>query len=123
MELTKRIIGAAMAVHRALGPGLDEKTYENSLCIEFAELSLPFTQQEHFPVFYKKKPVGRLITDLIVDGKVIIETKVASSINDVHLAQVLSYLSVTGIQIGLIINFKTASLTFKRIANIYLQNP
>ena len=122
MELTDKIIGAAMAVHRALGPGLDEKIYENALCIEFASQSLDFTQQERFPVFYRNKICGTLITDLIVEGKVIIEAKVTDHIIDVHIAQLLSYLSITNLQIGLILNFKPMSLGIKRIANIYQKN-
>jgi GxxExxY protein len=111
-----------MAVHRSLGPGLDEKIYENALCLEFVAQSLDFSQQQQFPVFYRNKPVGNLITDLIVEGKVIIETKVASGISDAHIAQTLSYLSISGLQVGLILNFRTASLTFKRVANIYIKN-
>lgn len=122
-DLTKQIIGAAMTVHRTLGPGLDEKIYENSLCVEFSAQCLAFTQQQSFPVFYRNQSVGRLITDLIVENKVVIETKVATAINDIHIAQLLSYLSISNLQVGLILNFKTASLTFKRVANIYLQNP
>ena len=121
-DLTEKIIGAAMAVHRSLGPGLDEKIYENALCLEFVAQSLDFSQQQQFPVFYRNKPVGNLITDLIVEGKVIIETKVASGISDAHIAQSLSYLSISGLQVGLILNFRTASLTFKRVANIYIKN-
>jgi GxxExxY protein len=119
-DLTEKIIGAAMAVHRALGPGLNEKIYGNSLSVEFTAQSLAFTQQQPFPVFYRNQNVGNLITDLIVENKVIIETKVASAINDVHIAQTLSYLSISRLQVGLILNFKTASLTFKRVANIPL---
>lgn len=122
MELTEKIIGAAMAVHRALGRGLDEKIYENTLCIEFAAQSIYFTQQERFPVFYHKKICGTLITDLIVEGKIIIEAKVADQIIDIHIAQLLSYLSVTNLQIGLILNFKPMSLGIKRIANIHQKN-
>ena len=121
-NLTEKIIGAAMAVHRAPSPGLDEKIYENALGIELTAESLSFTQQQQFPVFYREQSVGRLITDLIVENKVIVETKVASAICDVHIAQTLSYLSISGLQVGLILNFKTASLTFKRVANIYLKN-
>lgn len=121
-DLTEKIIGAAMAVHRSLGPGLDEKIYENALCLEFVAQPLDFSQQQQFPVFYRNKPVGNLITDLIVEGKVIIETKVASGISDAHIAQTLSYLSISGLQVGLILNFRTASLTFKRVANIYIKN-
>ena len=121
-DLTEKIIGAAMAVPRSLGPGLDEKIYENALRLEFVAQSLDFSQQQQFPVFYRNKPVGNLITDLIVEGKVIIETKVASGISDAHIAQTLSYLSISGLQVGLILNFRTASLTFKRVANIYIKN-
>ena len=121
-DLTEKIIGAAMAVHRSLGPGLDEKIYENALCLEFVAQSLDFSQQQQFPVFYRNKLVGKLIADLIVEGKVIIETKVASGISDAHIAQTLSYLSISGLQVGLILNFRTASLTFKRVANIYIKN-
>ncbi len=124
MELTELIIGAAMRVHRVLGPGLDEKIYENALCLELIAQDLTFTQQQQFPVFYRDRIVGKLITDLIVDGKVVVETKVVSSIIDVHIAQTLSYLSITDLQVGLILNFRPISLTFKRIANIYLNtNP
>jgi GxxExxY protein len=121
-ELTDEIIGAAMAIHRALGPGLDEKIYENSLCIEFAERSIPFTQQQIFPVHYHERYVGKLITDLIAESKVIVETKVVDQIIDVHIAQVLSYLSITKLKVGLILNFKPVSLVIKRVANIYLKN-
>ncbi|MEO8615942.1 MAG: GxxExxY protein [Luteolibacter sp.] len=119
-ELTDKIIGAAIAVHRALGPGLDEKIYEKALCLELAAQSLEFTQQERFPVSYRNQVVGTLITDLIVSGKVIIEAKVVSSIIDAHIAQTLSYLSITGLQVGLILNFRTPTITLKRVANIYL---
>lgn len=121
-ELTETLIGAAMTVHRTLGPGLDEKIYENSLCIELAEKSVHFTQQQVFPVHYKGRYVGKLITDLIADSKVIVETKVVEQIADAHLAQVLSYLSVTGLEVGVILNFKPASLAIKRVANTYLKN-
>lgn len=106
-ELTEKIIGSAMAVHRALGPGLDESIYENSLWIEFFENAIDFTQQENFSVYYRDRYVGRLITDLIID---------------VHIAQVLSYLSITGLKVGIILNFKPASLKIKKVANIYLKN-
>lgn len=121
-ELTEKIIGSGMAVHRALGPGLDENIYENSLCIESIENAINFTQQENFSVYYRDRYIGRLITDLIVDSKVIVETKVVNQIIDVHIAQILSCLSITDLQVGIILNFKPASLENKRVANIYLKN-
>ncbi|BCU79810.1 GxxExxY protein [Luteolibacter sp. LG18] len=119
-RLTEKIIGAAMTVHRTLGPGLDEKIYENALCLELAEQSLGFSQQEQFPVFYRGRIVGKLIADLIIENKVIVEAKVVDRIADVHVAQTLSYLSITGLKVGLVLNFKPVSLAFKRVANIYL---
>ncbi len=118
-QLTEKLIGAAMAVHRELGPGLDEKIYENALCIEMAALGIPFTQQQTYPVYYRTHLVGKLITDLIADDRFILELKVADTIHPMHVAQLLGYLAITKLQVGLIFNFKTASLTFQRHANIY----
>ena len=117
MELTERLIGAAMTVHRAVGPGLDEKIYEKSMCIELAEFQIGFSQQAQFPVFYKSHFVGKLITDLIADSKVILELKVAESITETHIAQALSYLAISGLQVALIFNFRNASIQFKRVVN------
>ena len=122
MELTERIIGAAMAVHRSLGPGLAESICENALCLEMTAQSIHFSQQVRFPVSYRGHIVGTLITDLIVDQKVIVEAKVVESILDVHIAQTLSYLSITNLHVVLILNFKHLSLGFKRGANIYQKN-
>lgn len=114
-ELTERINGLAMLIHRAHGPGLNEDCYENSLCIELAEHQVDFSQQTKYPVFYKGHVVGRLIPDLIVDSKVIVENKVVDQIVDAHVAQVLTYLSVTGLRIGLILNYKHPSLQIRRV--------
>ncbi|MEM1084093.1 MAG: GxxExxY protein [Verrucomicrobiota bacterium] len=124
MKLTEGIIGAAMAVHRELGPGLDEKIYENSLCLELGAQGRHYTQQEQFNVHYRGHFVGKLITDLIVENKVVVEAKVAESIGKAHVAQTLSYLTITGLEVGLILNFRTPSLTFKRVAKLANeQNP
>jgi GxxExxY protein len=114
-ELTQRIIGAAMEVHRALRNGLDEKLYENALCIEFAELGVHFSQQQRFCVMYKKRPIGTLIPDLIVENSVIVDTKVVDDFNDAHVSQMIGYLKITGLKIGLLLNFKHSSLKIKRI--------
>jgi GxxExxY protein len=115
-ELTGQIIGAAQTVHRALRPGLDEKLYENALCVEFEELNLAFEQQMEFPVHYKERLIGKLRPDLIASETVLVETKVVSDFNDKHIAQVLGYLNITGLEIGLLLNFKHASLQVKRVA-------
>ena len=114
-ELTERIIGAAMEVHRGLRNGLDEKLYENALCLEFADLGIHFDQQHRFPVFYKNRPIGILIPDLIVDDAVFVDTKVVDAFNDAHISQMLGYLNITGLKVGLLINFKHASIKVKRI--------
>lgn len=114
-DLTERLIGAAMEVHRTIGPGLDEKVYENALCIELSLLGLFFEQQKRHTVFYKNRPVGNAVTDLIVESRVILETKVVDTFHDTHTAQLLTYLNVADLQIGLLLNFKNHSLQFKRI--------
>ena len=114
-ELTQRIIGAAMEVHRELRNGLDKKIHENALCIEFADMGIHFDQQKSHLVFYKQRPVGKLIPDLIVDNFVIVDTKVVDAFNDAHISQMIGYLKITGLQVGLLINFKHASLKVKRI--------
>lgn len=113
--LTERIIGVAMEVHRELRNGLDEKLYENAMCIEFADLGIHFDQQMRFTVFYKKRPIGNLIPDLIVDNAVIVDAKVVDAFNDAHISQMLGYLNITGLKVGLLINFKQASIKVKRI--------
>lgn len=114
-ELTERIIGIAMEVHRVLRNGLDEKLYENALCIEFTEAHIDFSQQQRFTVFYKKRPIGTLIPDLIIDDVVIVDTKVVEAFNDAHISQMIGYLKITGLKVGLLLNFKHNSLQVKRI--------
>jgi GxxExxY protein len=113
--LTERIIGAAMEIHSDLRNGLDEKIYENSLCVEFSLLGIDFDQQKQFQVLYKGRQVGKLIPDLIVDNSVIVDTKVVECFTDAHLSQMIGYLRITGLRVGLLINFKHASIKVKRI--------
>ena len=86
-ELTKRIIGCAQAVHSELRNGLNKKIYENSLCVEFTHQQIDFSQQSSFIVNYRNRPVGKLIPDLIIDNKVIVETKVVEGFAADHIAQ------------------------------------
>lgn len=115
-ELTERIIGAAMEVHRELRNGLMEKLYENALCIEFADKGISFDQQKSHQVYYKNRLLGNLIPDLIVENAVIVETKVVETFNDSHISQMMGYLKITGLRVGLFLNFKHSSLKIKRIA-------
>jgi GxxExxY protein len=116
-ELTGQIIAAATAVHAEMRPGLAEALYERALCIEVAERSFHFEQQKVYPVRYKTHYVGDLTPDLIVEGKVIVDLKVVEAFNDAHLAQMLGYLNITGLEVGLLVNFKHAQLQVRRMVN------
>jgi GxxExxY protein len=122
-EITQSIIGAAMAVLNELKPGLDEKLYENALIIELASRGHLVEQQREFPVHYKGRFIGKLIPDLIVDGKVIADPKVVTSFNDSHTAQMLGYLNITSLSVAILLNFKEAKLTWKRVANDRMKPP
>ena len=112
---TKEIIGCAMEVVNELGHGLIEKPYENALVVEFGIRGIPFSQQPRFDVLYKEVKVGYFIPDLIVYDKVIVDTKVVDHITDQELGQMLNYLKITGLKVGLIINFKKSRLEWKRV--------
>jgi GxxExxY protein len=113
--LTHEIIGAAMVVLNELKPGLDERLYENALVIELTARGHTVEQQKEFPVHYRGHFLGKLIPDLIVDGKVIADPKVVSAFNDTHIAQMLGYLNITGLEVALLLNFKEATLAWKRV--------
>jgi GxxExxY protein len=114
-DITKDIIGAAMAVLNKLRPGLDEKLYENALVIELVARGHTVEQQREYPVHYRGHFIGKLVPDLIVDGKVIADPKVVTEFNDAHIAQMLGYLNITGLEVALLLNFKEATLTWKRV--------
>jgi len=114
-DLTERIIGAAMRVLNALKPGLDEKVYETALVVELAEHGLAVEQQRDYAVYYKERLVGRLVPDLIVEGRVIVDAKVVEAFNDTHVAQMLGYLAITGLEVALLVSFKHARLKWRRI--------
>ena len=114
-ELTKYIIGAAMAVLNELKPGLDEKFYENALVIELTARGHIVEQQRDYPVYYRGYFIGKLIPDLIVDGKVIVDPKVVTAFNDSQIAQMLGYLNITGLEVALLLNFKEATLNWRRV--------
>jgi GxxExxY protein len=110
-ELTEEIIGAAIEVHRALGPGLLESAYEECLCHEFHLRGICFERQRPLPVEYKgvKLDCGYRL-DLIVENKVILEIKCVEHVLPVHEAQLLTYLKMTGMRVGLILNFNISTL-------------
>ena len=114
-ELSHDIIGAAITVLNALKPGLDERLYENGLVIELRKRGRKIDPQKQFPVFYDGQEIGTLIPDLIVDDAVIVDPKVVTAFNETHIAQMIGYLAITGLQLALLLNFKEAKLQWKRV--------
>jgi GxxExxY protein len=114
-DLSEKVIGAATRELNELKPGLDEKIYENALVVELQELGIPIEQQRRFDVRYKGQHVGLLIPDLIVGGQIIVDTKVVSVFNESHVAQMIGYMAITGLELGLLINFKNSKLEWKRV--------
>jgi len=108
--LSERIIGCAIEVHRHLGPGLAEFAYESALCIELKALGLQFARQLGVPVFYKGKLIAEHRPDLIVEGAVIVEVKSIEQFHPVHISQMLTYLRVTHLTVGLLLNFNSVVL-------------
>ena len=119
-ELNFKVIGCAMRVHSALGPGLLENAYEACLCYELKEIGLKVTQQMSLPLMYKevKLEVGYRV-DLLVEDQLILEIKAVENIKDVHLAQMLTYLKIAKCTNGLILNFNVVSMKdgIKRVIN------
>jgi GxxExxY protein len=114
-DLTDRIIGAAIFVHRQLGPGFLEKLYENALDIEFSKRGILFNRQVSVQVLYDGKAIGMHRIDMIIEQKVVVELKAVKEIEDIHLATTLSYLKATQIEVGLILNFAAAKLLIRRV--------
>jgi len=108
-ELSSKIIGAAIEVHKALGPGLLESAYEECLCYEFGLRDFSFERQKALPVIYKGKELDcgyRL--DIVVEKAIILELKACEKIEEIHKAQLLTYLKLSGLKLGLLLNFNVA---------------
>ena len=114
-ELSYAVVGAAMEVHRTLGPGFLESVYEEALAHELALRGIPFERQKRLAVAYKGEPVGEFVADVVVDGKVILEPKAVSAIAAAHEAQAHHYLAATGLRLAIVLNFGAASLQQKRV--------
>ncbi len=114
-ELSGTIIGTAMEVLNELRPGLDEKLYERAMVIELQRRGHAVEAQREFPVFYHDEPIGHLTPDLIVDGKIIVDPKVVVAFNEAHVAQMVGYLTISGLELALLLNFKSARLESKRV--------
>jgi GxxExxY protein len=110
-----QIVGCALEVLNTLGHGLLEKPYENALVVEFGLRDISVDQQQRFDVMYKSVKVGDYVPDLIAFNKVVIETKTIDRITNVERGQVINYLKITGLRVGVILNFKHAKLEWERI--------
>lgn len=114
-ELSKRVIGAAIAVHTALGPGFLESVYENAMAIELAARGIAFEQQKVIAIQHRGVRIGEHRMDLLVEGVLLVELKAVSALEDIFFAMGRSQMKAAGIRDGLILNFATMPLTIKRI--------
>jgi GxxExxY protein len=108
--LAHQVIGAALEVHRLLGPGYLEAVYENALCLELELRDIPFVRQHTVPVYYKTQSVGEGRLDLLVGGILVVELKAVEMLMPVHSVQLHSYLKATNLKLGLLINFNVSLL-------------
>lgn len=116
-DITEKIIGASFEVHKFLGNGFQEVIYQRALAWELTQAGLSFAREIEQEIFYKElpEPIGTRRADFVVEGKVLVELKAVFELEDVHLAQVLNYLKAYKLKVGLLINFGSRSLTFKRL--------
>ena len=121
-EITEKIIGAAMKVHAALGNGFQEVIYQRALEIEMEEYGLKVAREFEMPIYYKGRKVGERRVDFFVENKIMVELKAVIQLENVHLAQAKNYLEAYNMQVGLLINFGSPSLQFKRLENQKYQN-
>ena len=116
-EITEKIIGASFEVHKFLGNGFQEVIYQRALAWEIKQSGLDFAREIEQDIYYKDlpDPIGTRRADFVVEGKVLVELKAIIQLEDVHLAQALNYLKAYKLDVGLLINFGSKSLTFKRL--------
>ncbi|MEJ7778566.1 MAG: GxxExxY protein [Daejeonella sp.] len=116
-KLTHTIIGAAMEVHRYLGNGFQELIYQRALAIELDIRKLNFIREQEMGIFYKEENIGTRRVDFFIERKIMVELKAIIQLEDVHLAQALNYLEAYNLETGLLINFGSKSLQYKRLLN------
>ena len=116
-DITQKIIGAAMEVHKTLGNGFQEVIYQRALEIEMHTMGLNYQREYEMDIFYKKERIGGRRVDFFVENCIMVELKALIQMEDVHLAQSINYLEAYNVEIGLLINFGAKSLQFKRVHN------
>lgn len=122
-EITSKIIGCAMTVHKTLGNGFQEVIYQRALEIEMRLAGLSFSREFEMPIFYRGEQIGTRRVDFLVEGEVSVELKAITKLEDVHLAQAINYLEAYNLEVGLLINFGETSLNFKRLTNKKYKSP
>jgi GxxExxY protein len=116
-ELTSKIIGCAITVHKTLDNGFQEVIYQRALEIEMRLAGLSFNREFEMPIFYREEQIGTRRVDFLVEGVISVELKAITKLEDVHFAQAINYLEAYNLEIGLLINFGETSLNFKRLTN------
>ena len=116
-DLTAKIIGAAMEIHKTLGNGFQEVIYQRALAIKLETAGLSFSREHEMEIEYKGKGIGTRRVDFFVENKVMVEIKALVKLEDVHLAQAINYLEAYNLEVGLLLNFGAKSLEFKRVVN------
>ena len=114
-DLTYKIIGICMEVHRELGPGFHERYYQRALQLEFSHQHLAAKPQKYFSMKYKDVKIGKSFIDFEIDGRLLLEIKSVSELTNLHLFQVLKYLQLTNLNVALLVNFGKPKLEYKRI--------
>ena len=122
-DITRKITGSAMKVHSALGNGFQEVIYQRALEMEFQAEGIAHSREHEMPILYRNKEIGLRRVDFLVEGKVSVELKALTSLEPVHLAQARNYLEAYNLQTGLLINFGSMSLEFKRLINPKYKTP
>lgn len=122
-DLTHKIIGASMQVHRVLGNGFQEVIYQRALAVEFNHIGISYEREKEMNIFYRDEQVGTRRVDFFVEDSVMVELKAVSELEEAHKAQAINYLEACVIANGLLINFGKTSLEFKRVYNKKLVNP
>jgi GxxExxY protein len=123
-ELAENVAAACLAIHITLGPGLPESHYENALRIEFLKRGIPFVRQPIIEVRYEGEIIGECRLDFVVDHRLVVEIKAVEKLEDVHKAQLLTYLKITNCRLGLLVNFNVERVTqgMRRILNPYYRS-
>ena len=116
-EITGKVIGAAMQVHKILGNGFQEVIYQRALEMEMPFFGLNFRREFEMPILYRKEQIGTRRVDFLVEDLISVELKAVINLEDVHLAQAINYLEAYNLEVGLLINFGSRSLVFKRLIN------